>query len=261
MEDDLDLIMLQITGKILVIACVALALAHISMNSDAQSVEPAQSSSSKAPPSDAELARGNCVIGEERVLPGDYYYCIGAVAYGEHNYEQSNRFFTTAASWASKPAQYVLGVMALNGDHQPRNRPLALAWLSLAAERPNSRFKQAYDEAYAASTGEERAASQRLLATMRGTYADATAAVRAEQRYRSGMAVMERLNNSGYQYCIEGLSTVANPITDPSRCPQVQQIVEAVDAAAVNVFDGWAGHVTVEPLQQVNTAGQGKKSN
>jgi hypothetical protein len=64
-----------------------------------------------------------------------------------------------------------------------------------------------------------------------------------------------------YQYCMEDLSTVENPITDPSKCPQVQQVAQAVDAAAVNVFDGWAAHVTVGPLQQVNVANSSKKSN
>jgi hypothetical protein len=249
------------TAKTLVIACVTLAFAQISPLVDAQSASAAQASKGKGAPTDAELASGNCIIGEERVLPGDYYYCLGTVAYGEHNYEQSLRFFTTAASWASKPAQYVLGVMALHGDHQPKNRPLALAWLSLAAERPNSRFKLPYDEAYAASTSDERAAAQRLVASMNGTYADATAAVRAEQRYRDGMAVIQRLNNSGYQYCMEGMSTLSNPITDPSKCPQVEQVSQPVDAAAINVFDGWAGHVTVGDLQQVKTASQNRKSN
>jgi hypothetical protein len=85
--------------------------------------------------------------------------------------------------------------------------------------------------------------------------------VRAEQRYKDGMAVIQRLNNSGYQYCMEGLSTVANPITDPSKCPQVQQVAQAVDAAAINVFDGWAGHVTVGSLEPVSAAGAGRKSN
>jgi TPR repeat protein len=171
------------TGRIVAWACLALAMTQVSARADAQSAPAAEGASNKAVPSDAVLASGVCLIGEERVLPGDYYYCLGSVAYGEHNYQQSLRFFTTAASWASKPAQYVLGVMALHGDHQPSNRPLALAWLALAAERPNSRFKTAYDEAYAASTPGDREASRRLLASMGATYADATAAVRAEQRY------------------------------------------------------------------------------
>jgi hypothetical protein len=252
-------IMKGTAGKTLAAVGLVFVFAQIPAYLHAQSPSTAQASDQQQPPSDAQLASGNCIIGEERVLPGDYYYCLGSAAYGQHNYQQSVRFFTTAASWASKPAQYVLGIMALNGDHQPKNRSLALAWFSLASERPHSRFKQAYDQAYAASSMDDRKASQRLLASMRGTYADATAAVRAENRYKDGMAVIQRLNNSGYQYCMEGISTMSNPVTDPSKCPQVQQVAQAVDAAAVNVFDGWAGHVTVGDLQQANAASQANR--
>jgi hypothetical protein len=212
--------------------------------------DPAPASTSDVP-SDADLAAAHCVIGEEKFLPGDYYYCLGGLTYGQHNYGESNRFFTTAASWASKPAQYVLGVMALNGDHQPKNRALALAWFALASERPDSRFKAAYDEVYKASTNAERRAADALLEKMRPVYGDATAAVRAEKRYADGMAVLARLNNGGNLYCIEGMSPMAHQNMDASRCQPTQQVVQTVDRASVNVFEGWSGHVTVGELQQV----------
>jgi TPR repeat protein len=227
------------------------ALATICLVGNAAAQEPAPAGSSGYVPSDKDLAAANCVIGEERFLPGDYYYCLGGMTYGQHNYGESNRFFTTAASWASKPAQYVLGVMALNGDHQPKNRALALAWFTLASERPDSRFKAAYDEVYKASSQSERRAADVLLQKMRPIYGDATAAVRAEKRYADGMAMLNRLNNGGNLYCIEGMSTLANQNADPSRCVPTQQVVKTVDRAAVNVFEGWAGHVTVGDVQQV----------
>lgn len=87
----------------------------------------AQAAPTVLTPTDAQLAGSRCVSGLEKFLPADYYYCLAAQTYGEHNDAQAQRFSHTAASWASKPAQYVLGVMALNGDHQPINRPLALA--------------------------------------------------------------------------------------------------------------------------------------
>jgi TPR repeat protein len=232
-------------GALLATACLA---------GTAAAQEPATASSSGQVPSDKDLAAANCVIGEERFLPGDYYYCLGGMTYGQHNYGQSVRFFTTAASWASKPAQYVLGVMALNGDHQPKNRALALAWFALASERPDSRFKAAYEEVYKASTSTEHSAADALLDKMRPIYGDATAAVRAERRYADGMAVLNRLNNGGNMYCIEGMSAMANSSADPSRCQPIQQVVKIVDRAAVNVFEGWAGHVTVGDLQQVPPA-------
>lgn len=227
---------------------VALATAYLAGTAVAQDPAPA---SSNYVPSDKDLAATNCVIGEERFLPGDYYYCLGSATYGQHNYGESNRFFTTAAGWASKPAQYVLGVMALNGDHQPKNRALALAWFALASERPDSRFKATYDEVYKASTNADRRGADALLDKMRPIYGDATAAVRAQKRYADGMALLNRLNSGGNLYCIEGMSTLANQSADPSRCQPTQQVVKMVDRAAVNVFEGWAGHVTVGDLQQV----------
>lgn len=228
---------------------IAMSLTAAAWAGDDQT--PASSSSSGYVPSDADLAAAHCVIGEERFLPGDYYYCLGGLTYGQQNYRESVRFFTTAASWASKPAQYVLGVMALNGDHQPKNRALALAWLALAAERPESRFKAPYDEVYKASNQAERRAADELLEKMRPTYADATAAVRAQERYTDGMKWLTRMNNGGNQVCIGGLGTLDRPVTDPSGCPPVQQVVATVDSKAATVFEGWAGHVSVGALQQV----------
>jgi len=203
-------------------------------------------------PSDADLANTACAIGEEKFLPADYYYCLATQSYGEHHVDRAQKFFATAASWASKPAQYVLGIMALHGDHQPVNRALALAWLSLAAERPQSRFQDAYAAAYASAAPTERQAAEKLLASMRPTYADATAAIRAEKRYAQGMATLKRLSSGNGHYCLEGITTPADPgAGDPAQCPPIPAMTKALDQAAANVFDGWTGHVTVGPLQQV----------
>lgn len=236
---------------------IAMSLASAAWAGDDQA--PALSSSSGYIPSDADLAAAHCIIGEERFLPGDYYYCLGGLTYGQQNYKQSVRFFTTAASWASKPAQYILGVMALNGDHQPKDRALALAWLALASERPESRFKAPYDEVYKASTQAERRAADELLEKMRPTYADATAAVRAQERYTEGMKWLARMNTGGNQVCIAGMGTLDRPVTSPAGCPPVQQVVTSVDNKAATVFEGWAGHVSVGDLQQV--AAPAKTSN
>jgi hypothetical protein len=242
--------MARLLRKTVISLLIAVPLATAAWAGDDQA--PASSSSSDYVPSDADLAAAHCVIGEERFLPGDYYYCLGGLTYGQHNYNQSVRFFTTAASWASKPAQYVLGVMALNGDHQPKNRALALAWLALAAERPDSRFEAPYKEVVKASTQAERRAADELLEKMRPTYGDATAAVRAEQRYTEGMKWLARLNSGGNQYCLEGLGTLDRPVSGVAACPPAQQVVTTIDNKAATVFEGWSGHVSVGALQQVN---------
>ena len=205
-------------------------------------------------PSNADLANTACAIGEEQFLPGDYYYCIATQSYGERDYAQARRFFTTAARWASKPAQYVLGIMALDGDHQPVNRALAAAWLALAAERPQSPFAAASARLVASLTPAERQIADRLLAQMRPTYGDATAAVRAERRYADGMARLARLTGAGGHYCMAGITTPADTgmATDPEQCPPIQMMTKAIDQAAAKVFDGWTGHVEVGPLQPVD---------
>lgn len=239
------------TKKLQKVVCLLLLVAPL-WGTRALAQDPASAGSSHHVPTDADLAASQCVIGEEKFLPGDYYYCLGGLTYGQHHYEDAIRFFTTAASWASKPAQYVLGVMALNGDHQPRNRALALAWLALASERPNSRFGAAYRQLYKASTNAERMAGDALLKQMRPVYGDATAALRAEKRYEDGMKWLARINNQGgSSYCMEGFATLARPNTNSSVCPPVQQVSALIDRQAETVFEGWAGHVTVGPLQQV----------
>ncbi|OOG46894.1 hypothetical protein B0E50_13105 [Rhodanobacter sp. C01] len=203
-------------------------------------------------PSDADLASAKCAIGEERFLPGDYFYCLATQNYGQQHYAYAKKFFTEAAGWASKPAQYVLGIMALDGDHQPVNRPLAIAWLALASERPQSDYAVAYKSAYASATAAERETAEKLLAKMRPTYADATAAVRAEKRYADGMATLVRLNAGERSYCMEGLVDASDPSPDPMQCPSMQTVVNAIDKQAASVFDGWTGHVSVGALQPVN---------
>ena len=222
----------------------------------------AAAASAPAAPTAADLADTQCAIGEERFLPADYYYCLGRQSYGEGRDQDALRFFRTAAGWGSKPAQYVLGVMALDGDHQPVDRTLALAWLALASERPDSRFRPAYEALRQHATQAEREAAERRLAGLRPVYADATAAVRAERRYAQGMAMLNRIDAEGGNYCMEGLGTLARPQNDPSLCQPVKTTIAAVDHAAAEVFDGWAGHVSVGPLQQVNgpvAGGQGAR--
>lgn len=235
----------------LVIGFAVAALAPL--QSAAQTASAPLKQDGDAVPSDADLANTSCTSGEERFLPGDYYYCLGKQAYGAHHYQSAQKFFTTAASWASKPAQYVLGIMALDGDQQPVNRPLGLAWLALASERSNADFKLAYDTAYKSATPEERHAVDALLAKMRPVYGDSTAAVRAEKRYAQGMAELTRLSNSGASYCMQDDRAITRQAPAPTGCPTAKAVIQAVDTAAVNVFDGWVGHVQVGPLEQAGS--------
>lgn len=206
------------------------------------------------PSSDEDLSKINCSISEEKFLPGDYYYCLATQSYGYQRYVQAQRYFKTAASWASKPAQYVLGVMALNGDQQPIDRPLALAWFTLAAERHQADFDAAYKQLAASATPAEQAASDTLLKELRLTYADDIAAPRAERRYKDGMREITR---GGYSvHCLTGVGRPGGGSSDDTSasnssiaCVEIKALVQTIDQAADKVFDGWSGHVTVGALQ------------
>src|SRR4051812_44385584 len=76
-----------------------------------------------------------CPGGLERFLPGDYYFCPAARNYGRGHPGLARESLKSAARWASKPAQYALGIMYFNGARADLNRPLGLAWLAIAAER------------------------------------------------------------------------------------------------------------------------------
>jgi hypothetical protein len=221
----------------------------------------AQTAAANSPPTDADFASVKCAIGMEKFLPADYYYCLAGQRYGLHDYGQAQRFFHEAASWASKPAQYVLGVMALHGDQQPVDKPLALAWFALAAERHTERFSKAYQDLDAQLSAEDRRKAAKLLHDLQPRYGDATAASRAETRYRDGMRLLRQTANQS-NYCIAGMydfRDLAGTSTG-KVCPPTQVVVNQIDKTAANVFEDWHGHVTVGPLQQVPRPGRPDKS-
>jgi hypothetical protein len=195
----------------------------------------------------------------EKFLPGEYFYCLAAQSYGENKHRYADKFFKEAASWASKPAQYVLGVMALNGDQQSVNRPLALAWFALASERHTPRFQAPYDELKGQLTPAELAKADEYLASMKKTYGDAVAAPRAEERYREGTRRLVGATASG-TYCMEGLrdtsklagsgSMDADTVSAmTSSCVPSQVVVKYVDSKAGDVFEDWSGHVSVGAIE------------
>ena len=211
------------------------------------------------PVSDKQLANARCISGMEKFLPGEYFYCLAAQSYGQNQHRYAEKFFKEAASWASKPAQYVLGVMALNGDQQRADAPLALAWFALAAERHTPRFQEPYDQLKATLSAADLAKADAYLASMKRTYGDDAAAPRAEERYRDGINRLPR-TAAETNFCIEGArdyrSTAGSPdapggdggLSTAQACGTKEAVVKYVDSQAVDVFEGWRGHVTVGAL-------------
>lgn len=147
-----------------------------------------------------------CAGGIERILPGQYYFCAAMRDYGRGHDGLSRERLRDAAYWASKPAQYVLGLMYYNGDSGPSNKPLGVAWLALAAERHDPRFEPAFAKAFLASTPEERAQANVYWRELREKYSDATAGQRAHRVYVAEYRNLQATMMFGGAVYIDGLT-------------------------------------------------------
>src|SRR5262245_46362466 len=86
---------------------------------------------------------------EEDGRPGQYYFLKAVEAVQHKNYKFAIDMYETSASWAYKPAAYNLAVMYLQGEGVPVDKPRAMAWAALAAERGDADYVQARELIYA----------------------------------------------------------------------------------------------------------------
>ncbi|HEY4145001.1 SEL1-like repeat protein [Pinirhizobacter sp.] len=130
----------------------------------------------------AAMDQQPCPDGLERMLPGNYYFCEGVRSFWDGNRNAALYNLQEAASWGSKRAQYALGVAYFNGDQLPKNRPLGLAWLTLAAERKTPVYAATQRSAIEHATEAERQQGWQEMQKLKVKYADAVALKRAKTR-------------------------------------------------------------------------------
>lgn len=178
------------TVRVLSLALSCVAAGAVSAQSDADTLGDAAR---------VELRKvvTGCASGLERFLPGDYYFCAAARDMGQGHDSLSRERLRDAAYWASKPAQYVMGLMYYHGDVATLNRPLGIAWLALAAERHDRRFESAFAEAYASASPEERAQANTYWLKMREEYGDRVAGLRAKRRFEAEMHNVTAMSGNG----------------------------------------------------------------
>jgi hypothetical protein len=194
-----------------------------------------------------------CAQGLERVIPGDYYFCAAARDISRGHDSLGRERLRDAAFWASKPAQYVLGLMYFNGDEGPVDRPQGIAWLALAAERHDKRFEPAFVEAYSRATPEERAKANELWLQMRNEYADPVAGQRAQRRYLAEMRNIEAATMFGGEIYVDGVTPPDAPGTGEFGSGEGNRfgsqhdfaLVKKVQQTADEYFRGMVGTVTV----------------
>jgi TPR repeat protein len=120
---------------------------------------------------------------EDDARPGVYFFYMAARAVAREQYGFAADMYRTSASWAYKPAQYNLGVMYLHGEGVPVDRPRAMAWFALAAERGDKDYVAARESLYAQLDAGEFAHANAIWRELRATYGDATALRRAKGRW------------------------------------------------------------------------------
>jgi hypothetical protein len=201
-----------------------------------------------------------CAQSLERLLPGDYYFCAAARDLSYHHNERSRERLRDAAHWASKPAQYALGLMYFNGDEGPANRPLGLAWLALADERHDPRFEPAFIKAYAQATPEERAQANTYWVSLKDDFSDAVAGQRARRRYTNEMRNIEAASMFGGSIFLDGITPPEGPGFGQFNNGESTRVsgdhgfavTRSLNKAGDEFFRGMAGTVTVGEVTPAN---------
>ncbi|MEP6897449.1 MAG: hypothetical protein ABI870_02860 [Rhodanobacter sp.] len=183
-----------------------------------------------------------CIEGFADILPGEYYACRARYHFQRKHYAQAVEMLKDAAHWANKDAQYSLGLVYFNGDVPdiPANRPLALVWLALAAERKRSEYVQTYAVVRQQSSAEELRVAGLLWQKMSREYGDKVAGLRALRRFNREVQPLEEAANFGGLAYLSGYSAL--PET-------ANKVVDDMHAIADKEFDGLVGTVTVGSLQ------------
>jgi hypothetical protein len=121
---------------------------------------------------------------ESDARPGEKFFLLGARKFEQGEYRLALDMYRVAASWASKPAEYNLAIMYLKGQGVAVDRPRAMAWLALAAERNDAHYVEAREALYADLDADEFAQANVIWRELKKTCGDAVALRRAKARWR-----------------------------------------------------------------------------
>ena len=194
-----------------------------------------------AAPADTRIY--NCVEGLMSLLPGDYYACRARYYFERDDTMLGVSMLESASYWAKKDAQYVLGLIYFNGDTQGyvANRPVALAWLGLAAERKDPTYVRTFLAAQAQSTPADVEQANLLRQKMTLKYGDKVAGKRALQRFEHGMQSLEQTANAGGSIYLSGYSAYPE---------NAMSVVADMHKRADTDFQGLIGTVTVGEIEK-----------
>lgn len=206
-------------------------------------VQTAHAGTSTGSPSEpfAKKTIYNCASGYERLLPGEYYGCRAIYHLQRKHYGQMMGTLEEAAHWANKDAQYALGMIYLDGKIPgiPANRPMAIAWLALAAERKDPTYFRTYSAVCLQSTPAEIRSGGALYRKMRLEYSDKVAGKLAIHRFNREIKPIDDAARSGGLMWLDGFSEYPES--------GITMLVK-LHGMADEYFDGMTGTVTVGKL-------------
>jgi len=127
---------------------------------------------------------------EQDARPGEYFFLKAADALSRKQYRFAIDMYETSASWAYKPAAYNLAVMYFKGEGVAADRPRAMAWIALAAERNDAAYIDAREAMYADLSAQEFARANEIWRELKKTYGDDVALPRAKTRWAEVRAAM-----------------------------------------------------------------------
>ena len=122
--------------------------------------------------------------------PGIYYFYRGVEAVDRKQFAFARDMYEASASWGYKPAQYNLAIMYAKGEGVAIDKPRAMAWAALAAERGDKDYVEAREVIYATLTKDEFAQANVIWRDLKPTYADEHALRRAKARWAEVKAAM-----------------------------------------------------------------------
>ena len=120
---------------------------------------------------------------EDHARPGEVFFLRAASAVVAKDYPFAVDMYKVAASWAYKPAEYNLAVMYFRGEGVPVDRPLAMAWIALAAERGDQDYIDARELIYSQLSAAEFAQANEIWRDLKKSYGDEVALKRAKARW------------------------------------------------------------------------------
>lgn len=134
----------------------------------------------------------------------------GQRAWEAGDYARAMSLFKQGARFADKPSQGMIGELLWNGQGAPADRPLAQAWMRVAAERGYAVMVINRDRYWREMSAQERARADALAPALLAEFGDAVAKPRLEWRLRRARnsATGSRLGSvgSGMQVLLPGPS-------------------------------------------------------